>query len=85
MDNQESPQQVVGGFELQQKTALHVSDENLKDYFLKEAVLLMPDACTPNRTEKEILIMSYKKVETDCRLFGDDGRCPLGLGDPELT
>ena len=60
MDNQESPQQVVGGFELQQKTALHVSDENLKDYFLKEAVLLMPDACTPNRTEKEILICLIK-------------------------
>ncbi len=77
MDNQESPQQVVGGFELQQKTALHVSDENLKDYFLKEAVLLMPDACTPNRTEKEILIMSYKKLKQIVDFWG---RWPLSLG-----
>lgn len=35
MNNQEASQQVVGGFELLQKTLFHVSDENLKDYFFK--------------------------------------------------
>ncbi len=47
MNNQEASQEVVGGFELLQKTVFHVSDENLKDYFLKEAVLLMPDDVRP--------------------------------------
>ena len=84
MDNQESPQQVVGGFELQQKTALHVSDENLKDYFLKEAVLLMPDACTPNRTEKEILIMSYKKLKQSVDFLGTMAAVPWDLAIPNL-
>lgn len=84
MDNQESPQQVVGGFELQQKTALHVSDENLKDYFLKEAVLLMPDACTPNRTEKEILIMSYKKLKQIVDFLGTMAAVPWDLAIPNL-
>ena len=46
MNNQEASQQVVGGFELLQKTLFHVSDENLKDYFLthpEETVYVVTD------------------------------------------
>ena len=84
MNNQEASQQVVGGFELLQKTLFHVSDENLKDYFLKEAVLLMPDACTPNRTEKEILIMFYKKLKLSVDFLGSLVAVPWDLAIPNL-
>lgn len=84
MNNQEASQQVVGGFELLQKTVFHVSDENLKDYFLKEAVLLMPDACTPNRTEKKILIMFYKKLKLSVDFLGSLVAVPWDLAIPNL-
>lgn len=45
----------IGGMEQKLKPVFSVPEEELKDFYLKEAVLLAPSYCSTNRTEFEML------------------------------
>ena len=80
-DNQESLLHTVGGFE-QQKTVLHVSDENLKDYHKEVCPVNATHA--PNGMKKEILIMSAKVEQIVDHFLYRWLKVP-DLRSPELT
>lgn len=64
-NDQESVQAVVGGMELRSIHVFDIPDIELKDFYLKEAFLMAPHHCTPNRSEFELLSIlrrEYKKL-----------------------
>lgn len=84
MNNQESSLQAISVLEAKQKSVFGIPDDELKSYFLKEAILLLPDSCTPNRSEKEILIMLYKKQKSIIEFLGQLTATPWDLAIPNL-
>lgn len=61
MEIDERSVSVVGGMVPKERAVFSIPDEELKAYYLKEAVLLSPSYCTPNRTEFEILSILQKE------------------------
>ena len=45
----------IGGMELKPDFTFTISDEELKNYYLKEAALLLPDILSPRNTEEQCL------------------------------
>lgn len=57
--------QTVGGMEVKYKKVFSISDEELKAFYLKQAVLYAPTYCTPNCSEYHLLCIlreKYKRV-----------------------
>lgn len=84
MNNQELSSQPISVLEAKQKSVFGIPDEELKNYFLKEAVLLLPDNCTPNRSEREILIILYKKQKSIIEFLSQMTPIPWSLAIPNL-
>lgn len=84
MNNQELSSQPISVLEAKQKSVFGIPDEELKNYFLKEAVLLLPDNCTPNRSEREILIILYKKQKSIIEFLSQMSSIPWSLAIPNL-
>ena len=61
METNQSNFPAVGGMECVTIPAFNISDEEMKAYYLKEAYLTDRHACTPNRTEFELLNILLKK------------------------
>ena len=56
---------MVGGMEVKDKRVFSIPDEELKAFYLKEAVMLAPTYCSPNRSEHQMLCIlqrEYKKT-----------------------
>lgn len=56
---------VAGSMNVTTKKVFSLSDEELKDFYLKESVVLFPNRCVPNRSEYELLCMlqtEYKQA-----------------------
>lgn len=55
MEAKEVSSLTIGGMTLQSGLTFSISDEELKNFYLKEAILMLPDLCTPGSTEAEYL------------------------------
>lgn len=65
MKNEQEAVQAVGGMELRSINVFDIPDAELKDFYLKQAFLMTPHHCTPNRSEFELLSIlrrEYKKL-----------------------
>lgn len=56
-------QAMTVNIETVQKNMFILSQDALRDFYLKEAVLLSPSHCSPNRTEYELLMILKKEYE----------------------
>lgn len=59
------PEQQAANVDIEtvQKNIFVLSQDALKEFYLKEAVLLSPTYCSPNRTEYELLMILRKEYE----------------------
>lgn len=65
METNDKSALVVGGMNVTTKTVFSISDEELKAFYLKEAMVLLPNRYVPNRTEYEGLCMlqdEYRRI-----------------------
>lgn len=69
METNETTARAVGGMEVQPKHKFFIPTKELKDFYLKEAVLLFPHYCTPERTEYELLCILQSEYKTILTLF----------------
>lgn len=66
------------------KSVFSITDEGLKSFFLKEAVLLIPSYCTPNRNEFQILSILLKEYKKILEFFTQLNSFPWKLGIPDI-
>ena len=66
------------------KNVFGITDEGLKSFFLKEAVLLVPSYCTPNRNEFQILSILLKEYKKILEFFTQLNSFPWKLGIPDM-
>lgn len=69
METNETTSPAVGGMEVRLKSTFFIPTEELKDFYLKEAVLLCPQRCTPACTEYELLCMLQSQYKTIVTFF----------------
>ena len=63
MKTEQTTAPTISGLEQKTISVFFISDQELKEFYLKEALLLSPQACTTKRTEFEILNILYKEIK----------------------
>lgn len=69
---------------LVQRNVFGITDEGLKNFFMKEAVLLIPSYCTPNRTEFELLSILQKEYKKILEFLTQLNSYPWKVGIPDM-
>lgn len=54
----------VGGMEVTTTEVFTIPEDQRKDFYLKMACLMKPTACTPERTEHELLCILHKELKS---------------------
>lgn len=81
---EEATAQTVGGMEVKYKKVFSISDEELKAFYLKEAVLYAPTHCTPNCSEYHLLCVLRDKYRRAEEFLGRLNSYHWGLSIPNL-
>lgn len=70
----------VGGMAVTTKAVFSISDEELKEFYLKEVVVLFANRCSPNRSEYELLCLLQAEYKQILHFFAQLIALPLEAG-----
>lgn len=84
MEANEDFMQTVGGMIPTPTIVFNIPEEEQRSYYLKTALLLCPDYCTPGRTERQMLRHLYEKQKKILSMLTYLLRTPWENGIPAL-
>lgn len=69
MEKDENATPSINGMERKNTEVFFISPEEMKDFYFKLAFIIDPHACTPNRTEYELLKILHRNLKKAIKLL----------------